>query len=60
MRENEIIDYARRLLEAHGDKAELEAAQKVRELEEQKDEGQAETWRKIRAAISELRASQIS
>lgn len=59
MRENEIIDYARRLLEAHGDKAELEAAQKVRELEEQKDEGQAETWRKIRAAISELRASQI-
>jgi len=61
MRENEVIDYARRLLAAHGDKAELEAAQKIRELEEQNgDAAQVETWRRIRAAISELRASQIS
>lgn len=59
MRENEIIDYARRLLEAHGDKAEAEAARKVRELEEQNESEQLEDWRKIRAAITELRASQI-
>jgi len=59
MRENEVIDYARRLLEAHGGKAEAEAAQKVREMEEKDDQEQAETWRKIRAAIIELRSSQI-
>jgi hypothetical protein len=59
MRENEIIDYARRLLDAHGDKAEAEAAQKVREFEQQKNTDQQETWQKIRAAITELRASQI-
>ena len=59
MRESEIIDYARRLLSAHGDKAEAEAAQKVRELEEQNETEQVEDWRKIRAAITELRASQI-
>jgi len=59
MRENEIIDYARRLLEAHGDKAEAEAAQKIRELEAQNDAKQVETWQKIRTAITELRASQI-
>lgn len=59
MRENEIIDYARRLLEAHGDKAEAEAAQKMRELEAQNDAKQVETWRKIRSAITELRASQL-
>jgi hypothetical protein len=59
MRENEIIDYARRLLDAHGEKAEAEAAQKVREFEQQKNTDQQETWQKIRAAITELRASQI-
>lgn len=59
MRESEIIDYARRLLTAHGDKAEVEAAQKVRELEEKNETEQVEDWRKIRAAITELRASQI-
>lgn len=60
MRESEIIDYARRLLAAHGGKAEAEAAQKVRELEEQNETEQVEDWRKIRAAITELRASQIA
>lgn len=59
MRENEIVDYARRLLEALGDKAEAEAAQKIRELEETDEAEQLEDWRKIRAAITELRASQI-
>lgn len=59
MRENEVIDYARRLLEAHGDKAEAEAARKVREFEQQNDQAQLDTWKKIRTAITELRASQI-
>ena len=55
MRETEILDYARRLLEAHGDRAEREAAQKARQFEEQHDDEQAETWRRIRIAINEMR-----
>ena len=55
MRETEILDYARRLLEAHGDKAEREAAQKARQFEEQHDDEQAETWRRIRIALNEMR-----
>ncbi len=50
-----IQDQARRLYDAHGDKAEFEAAQKARVLEEQGDTDQAETWRKVREAIRLLR-----
>jgi hypothetical protein len=57
MRETEIIDYTKRLMEAHGDKAEAEAAQKTREFELQKDAEQAEVWRRIRTTIRELRGS---
>jgi hypothetical protein len=35
MQESEIYDYARQLLEAHGDKAVAEAAQKASALEQQ-------------------------
>lgn len=60
MRESDVADYAKRLLEAHGGKAEAEAAAKVREFEEKNDEEQAETWRRIRAAISEMRGAPLS
>lgn len=60
MRESDVADYAKRLLEAHGGKAEAEAAAKVREFEEKNDEAQAETWRRIRAAISEMRGAPLS
>jgi hypothetical protein len=60
MRETDIADYAKRLLDAHGGKAEAEAAAKVREFEQSKDNEQAETWRKIRAAISEMRGAPLS
>ena len=59
MRETDIADYAKRLLDAHGGKAEAEAAAKVREFE-QSNNDQAETWRKIRAAISEMRGAPLS
>jgi hypothetical protein len=59
MNESEIIDYAKRLLEAHGDKAEFEAAQKARDFEAAADEAQAEVWRRIRTTINELRSTQI-
>jgi len=60
MRERDVADYAKRLLDAHGGKAEVEAAAKVREFEEKNDTGQAETWRRIRAAISEMRGAPLS
>ena len=59
MRETEIIDYARQLLDAHGGKAEAEAAAKARTFEEQGDADQAETWRRIRMTINELHGAQI-
>jgi hypothetical protein len=60
MRESDIVDYAKRLLDAHGGKAEAEAAAKIREFEDKNDAEQAETWRKIRSAISEQRGAPLS
>jgi len=60
MRESDIADYAKRLLDAHGGKAEAEAAAKVREFEDKNDSTQAETWRRIRATISEMRGASVS
>ena len=45
MLETDIHDLARQLLEAHGDKAVVEAAQKACALEEQGQSEEAETWR---------------
>ena len=55
MREIEIYDYARQLLEAHGDKAVAEAAQKACDLEKKGDSEDAETWRHIEAAMKLMR-----
>ncbi len=51
MRETNIQDYARQLLEAHGDKAIVEAAQKARAFEEQGNGEEAMTWRHVEAAL---------
>ena len=45
MGEIEIHDYARQLLEAHGEMAVVEAAQKARSFEEKGQTEEAETWR---------------
>jgi hypothetical protein len=55
MQEIEIHDYARQLLEAHGDKAVAEAAQKACVLEQQGQKEEAETWRHIEAALKLMR-----
>jgi hypothetical protein len=60
MREMEIQDYARQLLEAHGDKAVAEAAQKACSLETQGNGEEAETWRHIEAALKQLRGPSVS
>jgi hypothetical protein len=57
---NGIHEHARRLVNAHGDKAELEAAQKAAEYERQGEKRQAVDWRRIQAAIKELRGPHAS
>ena len=55
MQETEVYDYARQLLEAHGDKAVAEAAQKACTLEKQGESERAETWRHIEATLKLMR-----
>jgi hypothetical protein len=55
MREGEIYDYARQLLEAHGAQAMVEAAQKAVNYEKQGENDQAQTWRQIEAAMKLMR-----
>jgi hypothetical protein len=55
MKETEIYDYVRQLLEAHGASAVAEAAQKASVLERQRKKKQAETWRHIEAALKLMR-----
>lgn len=55
MQEAEIQDYARQLLEAHGDKALVEAAQKAHSFEEMGYTEEAKMWRRVEAAIKLMR-----
>jgi hypothetical protein len=60
MQETEIHDYARQLLDAHGDKAVAEAAQKASALEKQGNSEQAQNWRHIEAALKTMRGPHAS
>ena len=60
MQEIEIHDYARQLLEAHGEKAVAEAAQKASALEKQGNSEQAQNWRHIEAALKPMRGPHAS
>jgi hypothetical protein len=55
MREIEIHDYARQLLEAHGAKAIAEAAQNAIELEAKGEFELAKDWRHIEDAMKLMR-----
>jgi hypothetical protein len=55
LREIDIQDYARQLLEAHGDKAVAEAAQKACAFETEGNTEDAATWRHIEAALKLMR-----
>jgi hypothetical protein len=57
---NEVHDYARRYLGTHGERAEAEAAQKIAECEKAGDKAQVEDWRRIQAAIKEMRGPHAS
>lgn len=56
----EIQEHARKLRAAHGDQAIAEAAQKARALEQQGEAEQAETWRRIEAALREMQGPHAS
>ena len=60
MEQSKIAEYALALYQAHGDKAEAEAAQKAKRHDEAGDTEEAETWRAIRKAISEIRGAHES
>lgn len=55
-----ITQYARALYEAHGDKAEAEAARKAKACEGAGDASEAETWRAVQRAIREIRGAHES
>jgi len=55
-----IVQQARALLDAHGDKAEAEAAQKAVEAKNAGQTEIAEQWRKVRDAIGQLRSGHVS
>jgi len=60
MGEIEIHDYARQLLEAHGEMALVEAAQKASSCEEKGHTEEAETWRHIEAVLKSMRGPHVS
>lgn len=60
MKATNIVEHARQLLTAHGDKAEAEAAQKAGARQAEGKTEEAENWRRIRAAIHELRPPHVS
>ncbi|WP_422033102.1 hypothetical protein [Roseovarius sp.] len=51
----QTTEYARALFSARGNKAMAEAAQRMRDCEEAGKTDEAEDWKRIRLAISELR-----
>jgi hypothetical protein len=60
MDEINIHDYARQLLDAHGAQAVVEAARKARDCAQQGENEQAETWRRVQAALKEMRGPHVS
>jgi regulator of protease activity HflC (stomatin/prohibitin superfamily) len=54
MIETEVQEYARQLLEAHGDRAVAEAARRAAAYERQNDKEEAKTWRHIEAALKAM------
>lgn len=60
METGKIIEYARQLKDAHGDKAIAEAAQNAKSFEAKGDAANAEIWRKVEAALREMQGPRES
>ncbi len=50
-----VTEYARALLDAHGGRAEAEAARRMQQARATGRSEEAENWKRIRLAISEMR-----
>ena len=55
MQDMEIQEYARQLMEMHGDKAIVRAAQQAHSFEERGNKEEAKTWRRVEAALKIMR-----
>jgi hypothetical protein len=55
-----ISEYARQLMDAHGQRAIAEAAQRAVECERNKDKDEAKTWRHVEAALKTMRGASAS
>jgi hypothetical protein len=60
MHATDIQDHARRMLETLGDKAIATAAQKAAEFERTGQREEAKTWRRIEAALLQMRGPHVS
>ncbi len=60
MQAMEIQEHARKLRDAHGDKAVAEAAQKAAACEQQGQAADAQTWRRIEAALRQMQGPHVS
>jgi hypothetical protein len=60
MEETVITEYARELMQAHGDRAIAEAAQRAIACEQEDDEEGAQTWRHVESALKEMRGPRVS
>ncbi len=60
MQAMEIQEHARKLRDAHGEKATAEAAQKAKAYERQGDAEQAQTWRRIELALRQMQGPHVS
>jgi hypothetical protein len=55
-----IQEHARKLRDAHGDLALVQAAQKAKALEQQGHADEAQTWRRIEAALRVMQGPRVS
>jgi len=60
MQTTQVVEYARQLLDAHGDEAVVEASRRIRQAEELGDTAQVSSWKRIRSALQELRPPHVS
>lgn len=60
MEATETAKIAHAFYHAHGDKAELEAAQRENHFREEGNEAEAENWRSIRSSIRRMRGANQS
>ena len=60
MEMSQVHNIAKRLVNAHGAKAELEAAERLQHAEIVRDDVKIELWRRVRSAVLEMKPTNES